>query len=128
MKTQTAVEPVNSTRTKTTTRFRRWVLTICLAALVPVAARAATFNIPNGDVAGLIAALNTANGNGEADTINLAASGTYTLMAVDNTSAYRGPNGLPAIASQITINGNGASIQRSSVAGTPDFRILLTAC
>ena len=125
MKTQTAARNLISTWTKRTTPFLRWVVTICLAALVPVAAQAATFNIPNGDVAGLIAALNTANGNGEADTINLASSGTYILTAVNNTSSYRGPNGLPAITSQITINGNGATIQRSSAAGTPDFRILL---
>lgn len=92
MNTQTAARHLISAWTKRTTLFLRWVLTICLVALVPVAAQAAIFTVPDGDVAGLIAALNTANGNGEADTINLAASGTYTLMAVDNTSAYRGPN------------------------------------
>ena len=42
-------------------------------------AKAATYNIPNGDVAGLIAAINAANTNPGADTINLASNGLYTL-------------------------------------------------
>lgn len=85
-------------------------------------AQAATFNIPDGDVAGLIVAINTANANGEADTINLASGGTYTLTAVNNT-AY-GPSGLPVITSSVTVNGNGATIERSTAIGTPNFRIL----
>ncbi len=88
-------------------------------------ARAATFYIADGDVAGLIAAINTANGNGEADTINLAAGGTYTLTAVDNTTD--GANGLPSITSAITIEGHGATIERSSAGGTPLFRIFHVA-
>ncbi len=86
---------------------------------------AATFIISNGDVAGLIAAINAANANPDADTINLATGGTYNLTAVDNTERYYGPNGLPVINSPITINGNGATIQRSSAAGTPEFRIFI---
>ena len=89
-------------------------------------ADAATFNIPNGDVVALIAAINTANGNGQANTINLAPGGTYTLIATDNSSYY-GTTGLPIITSSITINGNGATIQRSSATGTPDFRIFLVS-
>src|SRR5438105_4383901 len=90
---------------------------------------AATFNIANGDVPGLIAAINTANAQPGADIINLATGGTYTLTVVDNslTYFYTGPNGLPTITSQITINGNGATIQRSSTPGTPDFRIFEVA-
>jgi len=76
-------------------------------------------------VAALINAITTANGNGEADIINLAADGTYTLTAVDNNTD--GPNGLPSITSEITINGNGATIQRSSAGGTPAFRIFHVA-
>jgi len=68
------------------------------------------------DVAGLIAAINTANANGVGlDTINLA-TGTYTLTAVDN-----GYNGLPVVTSSITINGNSATIMRDSAASP--FRI-----
>ena len=65
-------------------------------------------------------------GNGD-DTINLAAGATYTLATVDNETD--GPNGLPSITSQITINGNGATIQRDPSYACPedgddnDFRI-----
>src|SRR3954469_19808542 len=43
---------------------------------------AATFNIADGDVTGLKSAITTANGNGQANTINLASGGTYTLTVV----------------------------------------------
>lgn len=90
-------------------------------------AAAATFNIPNGDVAALKSAIVAANSNGQADTINLASGGIYTLSAIDN-----GVNGLPVIGNDVagldlTINGNGARIQRSSATGTPAFRILAIA-
>src|ERR1043166_8607989 len=57
----------------------------------------ANFNIANGDVAGLIAAINAANSNNADDTINLAAGGTYTLLVVDNST--NGENALPPIVS-----------------------------
>ena len=89
--------------------------------------QAAVFNIANGDVVALKNAITTANGNGQADTINLASVGTYTLTAIDNST--NGANGLPVIVNDVagldlTINGNGATIQRSTAAGTPEFRIL----
>ena len=71
----------------------------------------------------LKAAIMEANALAGTDTINLAPGGTYTLTAVDNTWYYGGPTGLPWITSVIIINGGGATIQRSSTAGTPDFRI-----
>jgi hypothetical protein len=39
----------------------------------------ATFDVPAGDIPALYAALNEANVNGEADTVNLAPEATYTL-------------------------------------------------
>jgi len=60
----------------------------------------------------------TAGNPGGADTIVLPTGGTYTLTVVNN--ATDGPNGLPSITSEITINGDGATIERSS---TSDFRI-----
>src|SRR5207302_1658700 len=70
-----------------------------------------------------------ANSNSQNDTINLAANGTYTLTTVDN-STY-GSNGLPVILDDgnhmLTINGNGATIQRDTSGGTPDFRVLCVA-
>jgi len=46
-------------------------------------------------LAGLIAAINTANTNGESDVINLAANGTYTFSVADN--ATNGGNALPVL-------------------------------
>src|SRR6266508_3706486 len=57
-----------------------------------------------------------------ADTITLASGATYTLTAVDNP--WFGPNGLPAITSDLTIEGNGATITRS---GTNSFRFFYIA-
>jgi predicted outer membrane repeat protein len=85
----------------------------------------ATFNIANGDVAGLKSAITAANSNGADDTIELAASGNYTLTARDSFL-----NGLPQLGSdgghKLTIHGNGASIARSSAGGTQAFRIFET--
>jgi predicted outer membrane repeat protein len=91
---------------------------------------AAVFPIPNGNVAALIEAINTANTNNEPDVINLATNGSYILTAVNYTSlnpgstGNEGQRGLPNIANDVTgldltINGNGATIQRSTSA--PNF-------
>jgi CSLREA domain-containing protein len=108
-------------------------LAAVVVALLCRQASAATFSIADGDVAGLKAAITAANSNNEDDTINLAAGGTYTLTAADNSAG--GSNGLPVIgadnalgtAHTLTINGNGATIERSTVSGTPDFRIFYLA-
>jgi hypothetical protein len=59
-------------------------------------------------------------GSGSPYTIDLAAAATYTLGAVDNY--WFGPDGLPPISDTVAIDGNGATISRSSAGGTPDFR------
>ena len=82
--------------------------------------------IPDGDVQGLIDAINAANDevtNPGPDTITLAENGVYTLTEIFDP-IVGGRTGLPGITSEITINGNGATIERSSVEGTPEFRIL----
>jgi hypothetical protein len=90
-----------------------------LGRLSPV--QAAVFNVAAGDVAGLISAINTANGNNEDDTINLAA-GTYTLTAVNNDTD--GSNGLPSITTALTIHGAGANhMVLARAASAPAFRI-----
>lgn len=93
--------------------------------------QAATYNVADGDVSGLIAAINASNANAGPDTINLAAGGIYTLTYVAGPDSFHGPSGLPIIQGpsesnpqSLTINGNGATIQRSSTPGTPEFRIL----
>lgn len=86
-------------------------------------AQAANSNVS--DPASLIAAITTANSNGEADIITLTAN--ITLTAVDNNT--NGPNGLPSIladtANSLTIEGNGFRIERSLVA--PNLRIFHVA-
>jgi predicted outer membrane repeat protein len=104
-------------------------LLLCAALLSPArpqVASAAASSIACGDVAGLIAAINTANTNNQADTIDLAAGCTYTLTAINNTGD--GPNGLPMIVSDggnaLIINGNGATITR---VGAASFRLIYVA-
>lgn len=79
-------------------------------------AHAAPMNV-GCSVSELIAAINTANANDEADTLELSSGCVYTLAAPDNEA-----NGLPVISSEITLNGNGAQIQRDP--GAAEFRIL----
>ena len=91
------------------------------AGLPLVSARAPlSIDVADGDVAGLVAAIHAANGMPGPDTINLAAGGTYALTVPQDAQ-----NGLPRISDSLTINGNGATIARSSAPGTPEFRILL---
>jgi hypothetical protein len=79
----------------------------------------AAANVPE-----LIAAIHAANASAEADTITLVPGATFTLTAVDN--GRFGPTGLPSITEAgggLTILGNGSTIERSSAAGTPVFRL-----
>jgi CSLREA domain-containing protein len=79
----------------------------------------------NNDTASGVVAGECAAGSA-ADVIVLSASTQlYTLIAVDNTSL--GANGLPVVSTTITIEGNGATLQRSGAAGTPDFRLFEVA-
>jgi hypothetical protein len=98
------------------------VVTLIIVALAFVhPTQAATFSC--GDVGCLIAAINTANANGEDDTINLAAV-TYTLTTVNNIHHVSGANGLPRVTSNISIIGAGADatvIERDE--GAPLFRL-----
>jgi len=108
-----------STKTGSVLTFLSAML-LLLLALRPGGAQAATTSVADGDVAGLITAINNANTNSGPDTINLAAGGTYTLTVADNSN-----NGLPVVSSQIILNGSGAIIERSSVliTLTPVIRI-----
>ena len=108
--------------------LRSWPAALVCAVLVCVpvgSASAATFTAAcsgtTGDPASLVAAINSANAAGGANVVRLGAGCTYTLTAVDNN--WYGPNGLPAIASDVTIVGNGATVERSAQSGTPHFRL-----
>jgi len=104
----------------------RWALVLTLLGLFALglmhspSARGAPIACDVTALKSAITTANTANPVGGA-TIDLAAGCTYTLTTVDNN----GINGLPLITASngITINGNGATIQRSTAAGTPAFRI-----
>jgi hypothetical protein len=97
---------------------------MCAVALMswPAAAPAAT--IPAacsgtaGDVASLVDAIDVANASTGPDTVALGANCVYALTTPHNY--WYGPNGLPPIASDITVAGNGATISRSAAA--PEFR------
>ncbi|MBP7691797.1 MAG: right-handed parallel beta-helix repeat-containing protein [Anaerolineales bacterium] len=85
--------------------------------------------VPAGDVTRLINAIQCANSRPSDKVINLTNS-TYTLTAV--ASSDIGPTGLPTVldaaaAGRLTIHGNGATIERSSGSGVPDFRLFLIA-
>jgi hypothetical protein len=69
----------------------------------------------------LVNAITAANSSPGIDTLDLAPECAYTLTGADNVLS--GANGLPAIASEIVINGNGATIARSPVPETPPFRL-----
>jgi hypothetical protein len=99
-----------------------------LLALGQAPALAATINVQGGCT--LVDAIDSANsdtavgacaaGSG-ADQITLPANSTQTLHTANNY--LQGDNGLPAITSTITIDGNGATIRRATTA--PDFRIFV---
>ncbi|MBP0018143.1 MAG: DUF4347 domain-containing protein [Cyanobacteria bacterium SBLK] len=81
-------------------------------------------NTGSGTTGGLVWAINQANSNTEDDTITLTAS-TFTLTAADTTGAINdafGLTGLPVITSNITIEGNGSTIERSASA-SENFRL-----
>lgn len=96
---------------------------------------ASVFNVADGDVPGLIAAIDAANRADcfpGADTITLAANGNYGgILTAHNTTA--GANALPVITSPITINGNGSQIWRyvefsgASAPPAPAFRLFYVA-
>lgn len=74
------------------------------------------------NVTELVYAINDANLHGGDNTITLTAA-TFTLTAANNP--VDGGNGLPVIAmgDNLTIAGSGNTIERSTAAGTPAFRL-----
>ena len=98
---------------------------VAIAALLPGSASALTFTAGCsggvGDTASLVAAINAANMTAGTDTVDLGQGCTYTLGAVDNF--WFGQNGLPAISSSMTIEGQGATIARDP--GGPSLPALL---
>ncbi len=117
---------VRGTRPGTTFSSRlAWRLSAALAVLVPALIVNVAISTPalaqtGCTTAALISAITTANStNG---TVTLTSGCTYTLTAINNTSDNGGV-GLPVITGKVTIQGSGATIARSTVSGTPVFRI-----
>jgi len=83
-------------------------------------------NYSAASVSDLIADITAANTTGGSNTITLTAPTTspYVLTAVNNTT--NGATGLPVIAANdnLTIVGNGDTIERSTVSGTAAFRLV----
>jgi hypothetical protein len=122
------------------------VILILTAAALPVASIGAAGVSPNplrlpavqtsadvkcGDVPGLIDAINAANKSRVASTIRLNSDSkpgcVYTLTAA--YGGYEGQTGLPAASSssKVSIQGNGATIERSAAPNTRAFRLLHVA-
>ncbi len=113
----------------------RFLLLGLLYLLCPyLSLKAAVYNIPDGDVAALIAAMEDANTNGDAiNTINLAPNGIYVVNAAGfvgsegfTNNGNEGAIAFPRILNgyKLIINGNGAVIRRPNTA--PQFRFFLT--
>jgi hypothetical protein len=79
-------------------------------------------NYTAASVSDLIADIKAANNHGEANTITLVANTTFTLTAVNNTAD--GATALPDITKgNLTIVGNGDTVERSTALATPAFRL-----
>ena len=103
-------------------RIRHLLVTTAVLLGGTTAVHAATFNVANTDVAGLIAAIQQANVTPGLDTIILAANGNYTLTQVHNIfpADGQGANGLAPVRDDLRIIGNGSVVQRHP--GAPVFR------
>jgi hypothetical protein len=79
-------------------------------------------NFTAATISELIADINAANALGGSNTISLVSGNTFTLTAAQNTTDVG--NGLPVIAANdnLTIQGDGDTIARSTASGTPAFR------
>lgn len=92
-------------------------------------ANAASFRIPNHDVASFIAAIQASNINDQTDTIYLPLKGHFvlTVAGVNDSFGTEGPSGLPDVAKdgstahRLVVFGNGSTIERDTTAAA--FRI-----
>lgn len=91
------------------------------SALLVAASPASAATFAPTSTAELVAAMTTANANGEADTIDLDGQ-AFSLAAVDNSTD--GPNGLPSVLAGSVLTIRNGTIERT---GTPLFRLLHVA-
>ncbi|MGH9045405.1 MAG: choice-of-anchor Q domain-containing protein [Acidimicrobiales bacterium] len=69
----------------------------------------------------LASAISAANGSSGPTTVTLTANCTYTLSSAGNTTD--GGTALPVITGDVTVQGNGSTIARSTASGVGDFRV-----
>jgi hypothetical protein len=93
--------------------------------LEPLEDRTVPSTFTAASVAELIADINAANLAGGSNTITLVAGKTFTLTGSGSSQGLNGPAGLPVIAANdnLTITGNGNTIERSTANKAPAFRI-----
>lgn len=96
-------------------------VTVTITGPTPSSTAGCTYDVSASDTSALIEAIEFTNTTAEAETLCLG-GGTYALTAV-YASGSVGNNGLPAIVSSLTINGNGAAITRSSAAAFRFFQV-----
>ena len=95
---------------------------IIILAIILAGCELPVFGPPPCSAEFLINSINDANSNGPGtDVIDLDGSCTYELGTVDNT--VEGNNGTPTIISSIVINGNGATVRRSTGAQKAAIRL-----
>lgn len=107
----------------------RWMRVIIISVVLvsvamfasPRVTRASVFYV-GCDPNALISAMRDAIKTPGSDTLELTNGCTYTFRKADNTNG-NGANALPVIADDISINGNGAVIQRDDGNGAPLFRL-----
>lgn len=74
----------------------------------------------------LRAALEAANAAG-GGVIRLAPGSVHSLLEVAAVNGLEGGSGLPSVTAEVTVEGNGAIVERSPAPGTPAFRIVHVA-
>ncbi len=89
-----------------------------MAASVAAAQPALASTVPC-SVTSLVSAISAANGSN--GTVTLTSGCVYTLTTANNSTD--GGTGLPVITGRVTVQGSGATITRSTAAGTAAFRI-----
>jgi hypothetical protein len=92
----------------------------------PLEDRPLPSNFSAASVSDLIADITEANATGGANTITLTASTASPYVLTVSNNNTNGATGLPVIGAKdnLTIVGNGDTIERSTATGTPDFRLL----
>lgn len=99
-----------------------------LAALLLISACLASCNQPaeinvGCDVDDLIAAVNSANANSDSTKLILDPNCIYPITAKDNDDGGQGPNALPTVTTKIYVEGNNATLLRSTSIGFRFFFI-----